>query len=196
MPETNKKHGLISRIFGLLMRVLDIAVSSLNSLGTLFIMAMMVLICADVASRNLLGTSLPGVIELVELGIVSIVFLQIADTYKSGKLMRSDGVIKIIEAKVPRIGMAMNAVFDVTGAVLFFYIAKGAFKRFYEAWGGGYYLGNLGSFTAPTWPMELIVAVGSALLCMLFVTSMARNLGCLFNLTAADTQSSEGTFNG
>jgi TRAP-type C4-dicarboxylate transport system permease small subunit len=182
MPDTTTSPSLILRVATALMWCLNIAVTSLNSLGTILIMVMMGLICADVAGRNLLGSSLPGVIELTELGIVSIVFLQIADTYKSGKLMRSDGFIKAIEAKVPRVGLAVNSVFDTTGALLFFYIAKGAENRFSEAWEGGYYLGNQGSFTAPTWPMELIVALGSALLCMLFLASVLRNLSWLFGV--------------
>ena len=150
MSDPNETRSPMLRLTKPVMWLLNIAVASLNSLDTLLIMAMMGLICADVVSRNLLDTSLPGVIELTELGIVSIVFLQIADTYRSGKLMRSDGVITAIEKKVPRIGMLVNAVFDTTGAILFFYIAKGAQTRFIEAWDGEYYLVNQGSFTAPT----------------------------------------------
>ncbi|MEP2530021.1 TRAP transporter small permease [Shimia sp.] len=175
------------------MWLLNTAVTSLNSLGTILIMAMMAMICADVLSRNLLGQSLPGVIELAELGIVSIVYLQIADTYKSGKMLRSDGIITALEGRFPRLGLAINAVFDATGVVLFFYIAKGAQKRFIEAWEGGFYLGNQGSFTAPTWPMELIVAVGSALLSALFLASVIRNLARLFGVSTTGTTPHAGS---
>jgi len=144
------------------------------------IMAMMVLICADVVGRNLFAKSLPGVIELVELGIVSIVFLQIADTLKTGKLMRSDALIKTVVRRFPRFGAIMNALFDITGAVLFFFMTKGAYGRFVEAWNGGFYLGNQGSFTAPTWPMELCVTLGSALMCLLFITHAASHIYSLF----------------
>ena len=159
---------------------LGLAVTSLNALGTMIIIALMVLICADVVGRNLLATSLPGVIELAELGIVSLVFLQIADTLRSGKLMRSDVLINTIVAKFPRVGAAMNMVFDITGAVLFYFIANGAYERFTDAWRGGFYLGNQGSFTAPTWPMELCVAMGSGLMCLLFITQAAGHLSRLF----------------
>ena len=192
MSGQTETRPLVLRLTKPVMWLLNIAVASLNSLGTLFIIAMMILICADVVSRNLLDTSLPGVIELTELGIVSIVFLQIADTYRSGKLMRSDGVIKAIETKTPRIGMLLNIVFDITGAVLFFYIAKGGKKRFTDSWDGGYYLGNQGSFTAPTWPMELIVAIGSTLLCLLFFASVLRNTGLLFGIVPPDANRTRG----
>lgn len=179
MQVSGMQTSLFRRVVVAVLWVLNTAVTSLNALGTLLIIAMMGLIVADVLSRNLLGTSLPGVIELTELGIVSIVYLQIADTYKSGKLLRSDGVIRAIEAKFPRIGFAVNALFDATGVILFFYIARSAQNRTIEAWDGGFYLGNQGAFTAPTWPMELTVAVGSTLLSLLFLASVIRNLAQL-----------------
>ncbi|MEP5633585.1 MAG: TRAP transporter small permease [Tateyamaria sp.] len=169
MSDTKPLHP-VWRVFGALNIVLDKAVVSLNALGTLIIIALMVLICTDVVGRNVLATSLPGVIELAELAIVSIVFLQIADTLRSGKLMRSDALIRKISGAFPRVGLVLNIGFDVTGAVLFYFITSGAFDRFSKAWSGGFYTGNLGSFTAPTWPMELCVALGSGLMCLLFVT--------------------------
>ena len=153
---------------------LDKAVTSLNALGTLIIMALMVLICSDVVSRNAFGHSLPGVIELAELGIVSIVFLQIADTLKSGKLMRSDALIRKLAQAHPRVGLGLNMFFNTAGAVLFYFIANGAIDRFLKAWSGNFYIGNLGSFTAPTWPMELCVALGASLMCLLFATQALK----------------------
>lgn len=184
-PDVPANRSLPFRAAAVFTTVLSKAVTSLNALGTMIIIALMVLICADVVGRNLLSTSLPGVIELAELSIVSIVFLQIADTLKSGKLMRSDVVIKVIETRLPRLGMFMNAMFDATGAVLFYFIAKGAFGRFFDAWTGGFYLGNQGSFTAPTWPMELCVALGSSLVGFLFVTSTVANIAALLGLRPA-----------
>lgn len=191
MQSSDTPLALAGRVSAGVMWGLNTATTSLNSLGTLLIMAMMGLICADVLSRNLLGQSLPGVIELAELGIVSIVYLQIADTYKSGKLLRSDGIIKLIATKFPRAGWAINALFDSTGVVLFFYIAKAGFARFNDAWQGDFYLGNLGSFTVPTWPMELAVAVGSALMAALFLASVLRYLSLLFGQAAPHAKGTE-----
>lgn len=164
----------VQRLFTALAWCLDRAVTSLNTLGSLLIIALMALICADVVGRNVLATSLPGVIELAELSIVSIVFLQIADTLKSGKLMRSEAILGFINRAYPRIGVCMGILFDIAGAVLFYFIADGATDRFVKAWNGGFYLGNLGSFTAPTWPMELCVALGSWLMCILFAAQTIR----------------------
>lgn len=182
MSISQGRRPFVVRLTAPFMWGLNNAVTSLNALGTLMIIALMALICADVVGRNLLSTSLPGVIELAELGIVSIVFLQIGDTLKNGKLMRSDGLIKVIEARTPRLGYLLNAVFDATGTFIFYYITKGAFNRFVQAWEGDYYLGNQGGFTAPTWPMELIVTLGSGIMCLLFATNALRGLSILFGL--------------
>lgn len=176
LPDEQTERPLFLRIVYKLNWCLGMAVTSMNALGTMIIIALMVLICADVVGRNLLATSLPGVIELAELGIVSLVFLQIADTLRSGQLMRSDVLINTINAKFPRLGALMNLCFDATGAVLFYFIAHGAFERFTDAWTRGFYLGNQGSFTAPTWPMELCVAVGSGLMCLLFIANAIRQI--------------------
>ena len=176
LPAPQTKQTFMLRAALKLNWCLSVAVTSLNAMGTMIIIALMVLICADVAGRNLLATSLPGVIELAELGIVSLVFLQIADTLRSGKLMRSDVLINMIIAMFPRVGAFMNLGFDATGAVLFYFIAGGAYDRFTDAWSGGFYLGNQGSFTAPTWPMELCVAMGAGLMCLLFITNAIGQL--------------------
>jgi TRAP-type C4-dicarboxylate transport system permease small subunit len=176
LPDAQIQRPILLRAAIRLNWCLGLAVTSLNALGTMIIIAMMVLICADVVGRNLLATSLPGVIELAELGIVSLVFLQIADTLRSGKLFRSDVLINTIAALFPRVGSFMNICFETTGAVLFYFIANGAYERFSDAWHGGFYLGNRGSFTAPTWPMELCVVMGSGLMCLLFVTNAVSHL--------------------
>ena len=174
MTDSTRQKPLQWRVLHALNWLLDKTVKSLNALGTLIIIALMVLICSDVISRNLLGTSLPGVIELAQLGIVSIVYLQIADTLKSGKLIRSDALMRKLVNAFPRVALLLNIIFDAAGALLFYFLAKGAIDRFIKAWSGDFYIGNLGSFTAPTWPMELSVAVGSALMCLLFATQVIQ----------------------
>ncbi len=193
MTEPREKTPLLVSLTTPLMWSLNNATTVLNAIGTLLIIALMVLICVDVVGRNVLYTSVPGVIELAELGIVSIVFLQIGDTLKAGKLMRSDGVIKVIARRVPRLAQFMNMLFDATGGVLFYFIAKGAYKRFTDAFEGGYYIGNLGEFTAPTWPMELTVSVGSALVCLLFATSTIRRFAVLTGLIPGKSNSEDDT---
>ena len=179
MSDAARENFPFKRTLIALNRILDAVVKSLNALGTLLIIGLMVLICSDVISRNVLGTSLPGVIELAQLGIVSIVYLQIADTLRSGKLLRSDALMRKIISGYPRVALTLNIVFDAAGVFLFYFLAVGAVDRFAKAFAGKFYIGNLGSFTAPTWPMELCVAIGSALVCLLFATQVLKGVAAL-----------------
>ena len=63
---------------------------TLNAIGTLWIVALMLLINSDVLGRELFNSPVRGVTELVSLSIVGIVFLQLADTLWSGRMTRAD----------------------------------------------------------------------------------------------------------
>ena len=58
----------LSRAFGRL-------ISGLNSIGSLLIFGLMMLVTADVTLRFLFSQPVPGVVEVVEMSIVGIVFL-------------------------------------------------------------------------------------------------------------------------
>ena len=60
-------------------------VAGLNSVGTAWIFALMVLINVDVIARFVFNSPIQGVTELVELSIVGIVFLQISDAVFGGR---------------------------------------------------------------------------------------------------------------
>ena len=54
----------------------------------------MILINTDVLGRNLLGTPVRGVTEIVSMSIVgAMVFLQLADTLRVGRLTRADVLV-------------------------------------------------------------------------------------------------------
>ena len=109
-------------------------VAGLNSVGTVLIFAMMLLINADVFARFLFNAPIDGVTELVELSIVAIVFLQLADAVRAGRLTRSDGLYSRLEAKLPRLSHALGALFDLAGALFFVTIMMGAMPRLIDAW--------------------------------------------------------------
>jgi len=68
-------------------------IGGLNAIGTLWIFLLMVVINTDVFSRLLFNHPIDGVPELIELSIVGIVFLQLCDTVRAGRLTRSDGLL-------------------------------------------------------------------------------------------------------
>ena len=60
----------------------------MNSVGSLWIFALMFLICADVAGRYLFNAPIKGAAEMVGYSIVTAVFLQMASTLRAGRLTR------------------------------------------------------------------------------------------------------------
>ena len=104
-----------------LARYFSTLVAGMNSVGTGWIFALMVLVNADVLSRFIFNFPIQGVAEVVELSIVGIVFLQISDAVRAGRLTRSDGLYKRILERRPKLGHFLGAVFDLSG--VFFFVA-------------------------------------------------------------------------
>jgi TRAP-type C4-dicarboxylate transport system permease small subunit len=132
----------------------------LNALGTLWIIALMVLINSDVLGRNLLGAPVRGVTELVALSIVGIVFLQLADTLHSGRFTRADVLLARIKQTRPVFAARLQAVYHLIGAGLMGVILWAAWTPLVDAIRIRQYVGAIGDFTAPVWPVRLIMLIG------------------------------------
>jgi len=151
-------------------------VAGLNSAGTAWIFALMILINIDVLARYLFNAPIQGVAEIVELSIVGIVFLQISDAVRAGRLTRSDGTYRQILKRYPTLGYSLGAVFDVAGAIFFVAILLGAVPRLLEAYERNYFSGNVGLFTVPVWPIRLILVVGCIVVAIQFLVQAWRNI--------------------
>ena len=151
-------------------------VAGLNAIGSCLIFALMVLINIDVLSRFLLNAPISGVTELVELSIVGIVFLQISDAIRGGRLIRSDNLYARLLAHAPVAGHALGASFDLAGALFFGAILYGSLPRLLEAYRGGYYSGNVGLFTVPVWPIRLILVIGCLTAILVFLKFVWKHM--------------------
>ena len=157
-------------------------VAGLNSVGTAWIFALMLIINVDVLSRYLFNAPIQGVAEIVELSIVGIVFLQISDAVRAGRLTRSDGLFQQIQKRRPVLGHSMGAVFDLAGTMFFIFILLGAVPRLIEAYERGYFAGNEGLFVVPVWPIRLILVVGCIVVALQFALLALRNLKAIQQL--------------
>jgi TRAP-type C4-dicarboxylate transport system permease small subunit len=88
--------------WGIAFSLLDRITMLFNVTGTLLIVALMVLIGADVFGRQAFNAPVSGVPELVSLSIVAIVFLQVPQALRSGRFTRSDSVISLVLKRWPR----------------------------------------------------------------------------------------------
>ena len=142
--------------------------SALNALGTVWILALMVLIDADVIGRDLFASPVRGVTELVTLSIVGIVFLQLADTLRVGRFTRADVLLDRLQKTRPRVADALHAVFHLVGAALMLVILWAAWDPLLESVRIKEYVGAIGVFQAPVWPVRLIMLVGLALTALVY----------------------------
>lgn len=138
-----------------------IVTSWLNSAGTFWIFCLMFLICADIASRYLFNSPIRGVAEIVAMSIVGVVFIQLANTLHVGRMTRAEMVIDWLSRDRPYAAAAYHLVFNLVGAAVFALIAYGTWPKFLQAWIDNDYFGVEGDFTAPIWPIKLIIVVGS-----------------------------------
>jgi len=136
-------------------------VMGMDVLGALIVLGMMIIVNIDVFGRWLFNSPLAGTFELTEMGIVAVVYLQLAHTIKVKRLTRSDAFLNLLANKVNlNISYVLRLIFNLTGASVMAIIAYGELPRLIDAWNRDYYKGNVGIFTAPTWPLETIILVG------------------------------------
>ncbi len=159
--------------------VVDSLTTGLNVLGTLLIVAVMILVNADVIGRGLFNKPVSGVPEIVSMSIVAIVFLQIAQTFRQGRVTRSEAMLGFIQKHTPRLRLALDLLFSVAAIALIWQILSASTPLFIKAWVRNTYEGTIGDFTAPIWPVKLIILIGSSALLVqlaLFATAALLRL--------------------
>jgi TRAP-type C4-dicarboxylate transport system permease small subunit len=134
----------------------------------------MFLIGFDVAGRNLFGAPISGVPELVALSIVAIVFLQCPQTLAAGRLPRSSALVDVLAAHRPGIARALEDVWDLLGAAVLGVLVWATWPRLLRDYERGTFVGAVGDFTAPTWPVKATIVIGSGLLVLMFMARIWR----------------------
>ena len=162
-----------------LSKAFDIWVVALNSIGTAWIFLLMLIINADVFARYLFNAPIDGVPEIVALSIVGIVFLQLSDAVRAGRLTRSDGFFNRVVARRPKLGLILNTFYDLCGMAFFVAILFGIGPIFIDAYQGDYYAGTDGIFTIPEWPLRLILVISCITVIAVFASLIKRHIGAL-----------------
>ena len=134
----------------------------MNAVGTLWILALMVLINADVIGRDLFAHPLRGVTEFVAMSIVGIVFLQLADTLHAGRITRADVLLGRLQRTRPAWADELHALFHMLGALLLGIILWASAGPLAESIRIREYVGAIGDFQLPVWPVRAITLLGLA----------------------------------
>lgn len=140
----------------------------MNAVGSIFIVVIMAMICVDIVSRFVFDHPLSGVKELTEIIIVGVVFLQLAHATRLGKLTRSEAAYGILMRRRPRAAHGLSTLYDLASSFLLGVIVWGTWPKFVTAWELDYYVGNVGVFTFPEWPIWLLVIIGSTIISLQF----------------------------
>lgn len=134
----------------------------MNSVGTLWIFALMFLICADVAGRYLFNAPIKGAAEMVGYSIVTAVFLQMASTLRAGRFTRVELLFDPMAARRPAAAHSFNALFSLLGAATFGLIAWGTWPKLRDAWTSDEITGTPGVFVFIIWPFLAVIVLGAA----------------------------------
>jgi TRAP-type mannitol/chloroaromatic compound transport system permease small subunit len=153
---------ILDRWFGAL-------VTGANALASLWIFIMMVMVVADVTGRFLFSSPIDGTTELVAMSVIAVLYMQIPYTLRSGRLTRSDAFHMALVAKRPVIGHALGVLFHLAGAALMGVILSAAWPKTIDAYESNFYVGTIGVFTFPEWPMFFLVALGCLMTAIQFL---------------------------
>ena len=159
---------LNSAIAGLTRVANTIAIAA-NALGTLVVLALVVVLNVDVVARGVFSAPLKGTYEMVQFSVVLIVFLQLADVVRVDRLTRSDGFLNLLHGKRPRLTANLRRIINALSAIFMGLIAYITFPEFLHMWDTQDYFGVPGLFTLPWWPVKMVIALGTALSCLIFV---------------------------
>lgn len=144
--------GPVARGLGRVLTACNLAAGAMTVLLTL-------LICLDVLSRLLFSVPLLGVPEMVKVGIICIVWLQIGYTLRIGKHLRSDSLVGYLPGWLQRALEILNALI---GILLLAAIAQYGWAQTVKSWTGGVFEGEK-PVRIPVWPIWLILTAGSGL---------------------------------
>lgn len=157
-------------------RLLFRVLAAFNVAGALLVIALLVIINTDSLSRTFLSVSFLGVTEVVELSLVAIVFLQLGDAVRSGRLTRSDGLLTLLGERAPRLRASLHALFDLIAAAFMALIVAGGVPRAIESYQRGEFKGTAQLFTVPEWPVKLIIVAGATAAILALLVSAWREL--------------------
>ncbi len=131
-----------------------------SGLGTVGILILIVLINTDVIGRYVFNSPLTGVPEVVSLAIVGIVYLQISHAIRQDRFIRSDMFISRLLLRRPRVAHLLLCFHHLVGAILVGVVFIFVYPKFIEAYHTDEYIGSFGYFTAPIWPVGLVILIG------------------------------------
>ena len=135
-----------------------------NAAGTFVVILLIAVVNYDIVARGVFGKPFLGAVEVVQFSMVLIVFLQLPDVIRVGRLTRSDGFLNLTLRRKPPAGRMLSRIIDIASAAFMAIVAIAMWPEFVEMWESQDFFGVPGVFTAPWWPVKLVIFL-SAVMC-------------------------------
>lgn len=161
---------------GLPYRLLELALTGLAWLGGLWLVGLMLLICCDVIGRSFFNAPITGVAEIAAFSVIGIVSLQLPETVLHNRLTRTDLLIEPFGRRLPRGADLLEGVFALAGLVVFAVIFYGSLGFLQKSLASSEFYGVQGVFTFPTWPVRLILVIGTGASIIAFLVRALAHL--------------------
>ena len=148
-----------------------------NAAGTFVVVGLIAVVSYDIIARGVFNRPFLGAVEVVQFSMVLIVFLQLPDVIRVGRLTRSDGFLGLLRHRRPAAGRMLSRVIDLISATFMVLVAIAIWPEFVEMWETRDYFGVPGVFTAPWWPVKLVIFLSACLCTVHFALHILFNAG-------------------
>lgn len=149
-------------------RVLSTSLALLSTLSVFFIMLS---ISVDVFRRNVVGGSVPGLVEYNEIVLVGLVYLSMAYAQHSGAHISSEVVSRYLPYRVRH---AVTAIGLAVVTLILCWLVYVAGSEAWTSFQSGEY--RFGLARVPVWPARVTIPVGMGVLVVVLVLEIVDNV--------------------
>lgn len=153
-------------------RLYERLLALLNTIASVWVLAMMAVIAADVIGRSAFNRPLFGIPEIVKVSVVGIVWLQMAYTLRADRHLRSNLVFGVLPPPLKRAVYALNCVAGIT---VFGLIVWHTYDEVLDTYRFGTFEGEH-PVRIPVWPIWAILVLGASLTTIEFVVQLVKTL--------------------
>ncbi len=154
--------------------------ASLNALGSFGIFLILLFVTSDVVGRVVFNHPLTGTPEIIKVGVVGVVFMQIPWALWTNRHIRSDLIVARLK---PRAQVVAALIRNIFAAAAFICIFIANWQPMIKAWQILEYEGE-GALHVPVYPIFTLIQLGSTLAAVIALYNLWQNIKHL--LTAGE----------
>lgn len=146
--------------------------SGLNALASFSIFLILVFVCSDVIGRVFFNSPIMGTSEIVKVGVVCLVFMQVPWALWENRHIRSDLVAGRLNPTGQKIADLIRNLIALIAALCIFFAN---WKPMIKAWRILEYEGE-GALHVPVYPLFTIIQLSSALIAIIAIYGMVNSI--------------------